>query len=261
MAKISMPNIKIKRKKDMLKHKADDKVKEPIVAGFEIPATRTSTLKQISEVISQVPYLDVVLERNEVIIINIESRDLDKKPYLFSMIYLEKNIIRVLYTVTPGMSPRKRRIDILRYFFTIVSMLSKNYNIKIVDIYQLLEDAIDKISEYVTLDYEEMYSKYDSIKSENERIIIDLTRLRETNRELAKENYELKTKIDSLKLKLEKVSSYTDESLKIKIIEWIKEHSGEINIPEFSKMFGIPETKTEDILNLLIRQGYLESSN
>ena len=43
-------------------------------------------------------------------------------------------------------------------------------------------------------------------------------------------------------------------------MEWIKEHGGEINIPEFSKMYDIPDTKTEQILNNLIKEGYIKST-
>lgn len=245
-------------KKKIKKKKIDDVVKEPTVEGFELPAKRVGTIDEIVNTLSQVSYLQTVVDGNNVVILNIESRDIDKRPYLFSMTFLQPDLIKVLYTITPGMSPRKRRIDILRYFFTILSMIDEYYNIQMADIYQLFEDSIDKISEYVTLDYEEMYAKYDSLKSENERLKRDLARMKETNRELSKENYELKTKIDDLKIKLKKLSKYSDYSLKVRIIEWIKEHNGEINIPEFSRMYGIPDAKTEELLNSLIKEGYIE---
>ncbi len=254
----------IPNKKDIEKRKENSKVKdemkEPIVEGFEIPSNRLSQLKKIHEMLSQISYLQPTIDKNTIAILNVESRSLDKKPYLFSIIYLEPKLIKVLYTVTPGMSPRKRRIDILKYFFTILSMISKEYEIEVADIYQLFEDSIDKISEYVTLDHEEMYAQFDSMKSENERLKYEIANLKETNREVSKENYELKTKIDDLKLKLKKVSQLSDESLKVRIMEWIKEHNGEINIPEFSRMYGIPDPKTEQLLNELIKKGHIESA-
>ncbi|MCD6227792.1 hypothetical protein J7J90_04855 [Candidatus Micrarchaeota archaeon] len=247
-------NKSIKRSKPV-----KDELKEPAVEGFEIPAVRSGSLEEIVSVLSQVSYIQTVIDGKDIVLLNIESRDLDKRPYLFSMIYLQPDKIKVLYTVTVGMSPKKRRIDVLRYFFTILSMISEYYEIKMADIYQLFEDSIDKISEYVTLDYEEMYAKYDSMKSENERLKRDIARLKETNRELSKENYEIKTKVDNLKIKLQRLSKYSDDSLNVRIMEWIKEHDGEINIPEFSRMYGIPDKKTEELLNKLIKQGYIES--
>ncbi|MCC7570051.1 hypothetical protein KO465_01750 [Candidatus Micrarchaeota archaeon] len=241
------------------KKKVKDEVKEPLVEGFEIPGKRLGSSQDILQSLSQVSYIQTIVDKEDYVILNVESRDLTNKPYLFSIIHLKPDTIQVLYTVTPGMSPRKRRVDILRYFFTVLSMVSEYYEIRMAVVYQLFEDSIDKISEYVTLDYEEMYARYDSIKSENERLKSDIAKISETSREISKENYDLKTKIDDLKIKLDRLSKHSDDSLKVRLMEWINEHQGEINVPEVARMYSVPDAKIEELLNELMREGYLKS--
>ncbi len=44
----------------------------------------------------------------------------------------------------------------------------------------------------------------------------------------------------------------------LRIQEWISDHQGAINVVEFAKYNRVPETRVEDLLNRLVRQGYLE---
>jgi DNA-binding IclR family transcriptional regulator len=55
------------------------------------------------------------------------------------------------------------------------------------------------------------------------------------------------------------LESPSDETLKLKIQEWLEVHHNEINISEFAKTYKILESRVEQLLNAMVMQGYLES--
>ncbi|MEM2963140.1 MAG: hypothetical protein QXW70_01655 [Candidatus Anstonellales archaeon] len=199
-----------------------------------------------------------MVEENETIIgINVESRDIHKNPFLFSLTYFHPDKIELLYTYTAGMSPKKRKLDMLKYLLNLLTLLGSNYSIDNRKIYQMLENALSEMEEYVTSDYDKLYSLYDSLKSEVISLQKRVRDLQEANTLLSRENYELKVSKDELANKLAEFQSISDEVLASKIQNWIHEHNSEINITEFSKTYGVPESRVEAVLNRLVLEGYL----
>ncbi len=246
-------------KKKKVVGKEEKQLKESIVDGFEILGRLKGNKKELFEALSKLTFLEIA-ERNEgLITINVESRDIRKKPYLFSVTYFDRDKIKVLYSCVAGMSPKKRRLDILSYFLNLLTLIGDTYSIDDKEIYQLLQDAIKDMSEYVTLDYERMYAEHDSLKNEVETLKQRVNTLRESNDLLSRENYGLKTRLEEYKLKLEKYESTSDEVLAVKLQEWVSEHAGEIDITDFSRVYEIPESRVEEMLNKLVMKGFLES--
>ncbi|MCC7552633.1 hypothetical protein KO317_03120 [Candidatus Micrarchaeota archaeon] len=239
--------------------KEERELKESIVDGFEIRARIKGDKKDLFDELSKLTFLEIA-ERNEgLIVINVESRDIRKKPYLFSVTYFDRDKIKVLYSCVAGMSPKKRRLDILSYFLNVLTLVGDTYVVDEKEIYQLLQNAIKDMSEYVTLDYERMYAEHDSLKNEVQTLKKQTATLRESNELLSRENYGLKTRLEEYKLKLEKYESVSDEVLAVRLQEWISEHSGEIDITEFSRVYEVPESRIEEMLNKLVMKGFLES--
>lgn len=234
-------------------------IKTPRVSGFKIDAKRKKGIEGIFNALSSLTFLELAKEGDDLIAINIESRDIQKNPYLFSIGYFKENKIELLYTYVPGMSPKKRRLDVLRYFLNILSLVEQYYEINNRQIYQLVEAAISDMSEYVTSDYNKLYSEYDNLKTELAALQKKVKSLSETNEALSRENYELKAKNDEYLLRLKELETYSDDVLAAKVQEWIREHRGEINISEFSRVHKVPETRVEQMLNKLVMEGYLEA--
>ncbi|MFA5381531.1 MAG: hypothetical protein WC356_00020 [Candidatus Micrarchaeia archaeon] len=246
------------KKKKVLPAKEEKILKEATVDGFEINGKFKGNKKSFFDSLSQLTFLQIA-ERNEgLVAINVESRDIKKNPYLFSVIYFDKNSIKVLYSCIVGMSPKKRRLDVLSYFLNIITLIGENYLIDIKELYQLLQDAIKNMSEYVTLDYEKMYAEHDFLKNEKENLKKENITLRESNDLLSRENYELKTKIEDLEIKLQKYETISDDVLAVRLQEWISEHLGKIDITEFSRVYEVPESRVELLLNKMIMKGFLE---
>ena len=246
-------------KKKKVVGQEEKNLKESIVDGFEIRGRLKGDKKDLFDELSKLTFLEIAERIEGLVVINVESRDIRKKPYLFSVTYFDRDKIKVLYSCVAGMSPKKRRLDILSYFLNVLTLVGDKYIVDDKEIYQLLQNAIKDMSEYVTLDYERMYAEHDSLKNETETSKKLISTLRESNELLSRENYALKTRLEEYKLKLEKYESTSDEILAVRLQEWISEHAGEIDIVEFSRIYEIPESRIEEMLNKLVMKGFLES--
>jgi transcriptional regulator of NAD metabolism len=96
-----------------------------------------------------------------------------------------------------------------------------------------------------------MNEKYTDIKAKYD----DLVRSSEANTRLL---LEAEQKNEELSKTVERLSGVSDELLMENIYGWIKVHGGSIDIREFSKANNTTPARTEEGLNLLIKEGYIK---
>lgn len=231
----------------------------PQVDGFKLKGKlKKGKLKDLSSTLRSISFLEIAPEKEALNVIYVESRDIDKNPYLFSIVKLRETEVEVMYTIPPEISPRKRKVDVIRYLLNILSLVESEYEVDHKTLYQLIETAIQQLSNSVTMDYTKLFTNYDSLKKEVDDYKRKVDRLTEQAQALTTSNYELKSENDALRLKVHELSSLSENALKAKLQEWIMEHNGSINITEFAKMHNVAEAKVEETLNRLVSEGYLE---
>ncbi len=231
----------------------------PVVDGFKVFAKLKGNLKDVESKLRQVSFIEVVGEKDSVNAVYVESRDIEKNPYLFAFFKFRGDSIEVLYTIPPTMAPKKRRLDMVRYFLNILTTLGQLYAIDPAAVYQILDAALKEINDFVSADYNKLYTMYDHTKKDYDDLLRKIKRLQQENETLGREGYELKTKNDELAYRVKQLEVMSDDNLKEKIQEWLFEHSGEINIGEFAKIYKVSETRVEEILNALVKEGYIIS--
>ncbi len=231
---------------------------KPTVDGFKIKGRAKGSMKEIAELLRTISFLEVAQEKSAVNVVYVESRDINKNPYLFSIVKVREDEVEVLYSIPPTISPRKRRIDVLRYLLNILSVIDNEYDIENKVLYQLLEDAVKELTDSVTMDYSKLYTAYDSLKKEEVDLRKKTERLEDQVEALTNQNYELKSENDEVKVRLGELEKVSDDTLRTKLQEWIIEHNGSINVFEFSKIYKVTETRVEEVLNRLVNEGYLE---
>lgn len=231
----------------------------PQVDGFKIKGKLVKgKLKDLTSTLRSISFLEIAPEKDLLNIIYVESRDIDKNPYLFSIIKIKEDEIEVLYTIPPEIGPKKRRVDVVRYLLNIISLIESYYSVENKTLYQLVEDSIKELAGSVTMDYTKLYTAYDSMKKEAADFKKKIDRLSEQSQALTSQNYELKTQNDELRLRLKQLEGMSEETLKVKLQEWISEHNGSISIPDFSKTNKVAEGRIEEMLNKLVSEGYIE---
>lgn len=232
---------------------------EPSTGGFRIQARRTVPVNELSKHFAELSFLQLSVEKDALIALSVESRDLKKDPALFSVAYFRPASIEVLYTCLPAMSPKKRRLDVLRHFLNLLTLSEDCYDVSVRQLYQLLEKSASDMNEYVTADYDRLFALYDNMKTEIGALQKKSAELSAANSNLSKENYELKNRNDELVLKIKSLETLSDSVLALKIQDWLSEHKGEINVSDFSKVYNVPESRVEQMLNKMVTEGYLET--
>ncbi|MBU0532372.1 hypothetical protein KKB44_02660 [Candidatus Micrarchaeota archaeon] len=231
----------------------------PQVDGFKLKGTlKKGKLKDLTSVLRSISFLEIAPEKDLLNVIYVESRDINKNPYLFSIVKIKEDEVEVIYTIPAEISPRKRRMDVIRYLFNVFSLIANSYEVENKVLYQLVENSIKDISDSVTMDYNKLYTSYDSLKKEVGDYRKKLGRLTEQLQALSTQNFDLKAQNDELQLRIKELESLSEDTLKTKIQEWVIEHNGSINVSEFSRLYKVAETRVEEILNRLVSEGYLE---
>jgi len=239
--------------------KATDVAIEPIGASFKFNAKRKVTKEQILKLMERIPDAEIVDMKDSVAIIKIDSRDIDGAPYLFSILYLNPDSIEMMYTVTPEISMRKRQLELLRYTTNILALLKDAYDVDLGSYMQVLDIFLEEIREFATSDYEKIYTKYDALLAKEEELLKQIEKYKESNEKISKDLIELREERDELKLRISELEKFSDDALMLKVQEWVREHGNEINIGEFCKTYKVSESRVEQILNKMVREGYLET--
>ncbi len=237
-------------------------ISAPQVKGLRIPARRTGSSASLLQSLSSLSFLRLVQDSAEpdtILALNVESRDIQKNPYLFSITYFRPQSIDVMYTLLPGTSPKTRRLDMLKYALNLLTLTVNEYALSMPYLYQLLESAMADLHEYVAADYDKLFSTYDALSSQSAALNKKVKELTDANEALAKDNYDLKGRLDELVLRVQSVERYSDSVLAVKIQEWLSEHNGEINLTEFCSVHAVSEARVEQVLNSLVSEGYLEN--
>jgi regulator of replication initiation timing len=231
----------------------------PQVDGFKLKGRMLKGKpKDLANVLRSISFLEVAPEKDLLNVLYIESRDIDKNPYLFSIMKIKEDEIEVIYTIPPEIGPKKRRVDVIRYLLNIISLIESYYEVDNKTVYQLIENAIRELAGSVTMEYTKLYTAYDSMKKEVDDYKKKVERLSEQVQALTSQNYEFKGQNDELRLRVSSLEGLSDEALKAKLQEWVAEHSNSINISEFTKIYKISDARVEEMLNRLVSDGYLE---
>jgi hypothetical protein len=229
----------------------------PQVDGFKVIAKLTGNFSDVASALRSISFLQVAPEKSSVNVAYIESRDINKNPYLFSIVKFRESEIEVSYSIPSEIGPRKRKLDMLSHFLNLLTLVEKNYSIDNRSILQLVESTVKEISGSVTMEYNKLYTSYDSAKKDLEDYKLKIENLSEQNQLLSSQNYELRSVNDELTLRVKQLESLPEDSLKSKLQQWILEHNGTINVSEFSRIYKVPEMRVEEVLNKLLSEGYL----
>ena len=237
---------------------AEEKVESPRVDGFKLFAKRIKQPDEIIDLLATLSFVELAKEADYLAVLNVESRDIHRNPYLFSTIYLKPDLIEVVYTIIPGMSPRKRKIDVYRHLLNVLTLLQDAYEVDTKYLYQMLQSALKEITEFASSDYNEIFAKYDALQHDYLDLKKRAEQLEASNSKISKELIELRSKNDELLLRVKQLEAYSDEALMARIQDWLDVHRNEINITEFAKQYGVLESRVEEVLNKMVIQGYLE---
>ena len=199
----------------------------PEIRSFKFKAKVLSTMDILYSRLSTLQVFNVAESAdNSIILSKVDSRDIQKRPFLFFVVKFAADNVVVYYSISRDSSEKLRKLYVLKNVTSIMSLITDIYQIDANEFFQYLR-----------------------------RLNIDLSN---SNKALTAAATKLTAENEELKAKLKVLENYSDDSLMIMIQEWLETHDNTIDIEAFGKTYKVLTSKIEDILNKMVAMGYLE---
>ncbi|MDE1851222.1 MAG: hypothetical protein KGH69_00850 [Candidatus Micrarchaeota archaeon] len=224
--------------------------------GFE--GKVIGTMEGIRGKVAQIPFYTARNEGDGLVIAKVESRNIQKMPYLFHMIVIKDNSVKLVYSTPQDSSVNMRRAHVLKNLASILSMISTDYQINQAEFFQYIDSVMDSVLGGLSQNYTQLYNKYDSLLVEYRELKRLNLELSASNRNLSIQTAQLSEEEKTMKEQLDSLQKYSDEALMALVEEWLEVHGNAIDLDEFSKTYSISIPRVEQILNKMVSMGYIE---
>jgi hypothetical protein len=230
----------------------------PKIEELTFSGTLNADFEALRKKVSQVPFYTTKMDGGTLVLARVESRGINKKPYLFYMIKICGNAISVVYSIPHDMSDRMRRAYVIKDLISVLSLIVGMFKVDEEAFYQYVDSVVNDLLSGLSDNYSVLFNKYDALLSEYRELKRRDLELSASNRNLAVQTTQLSEDNKKLKEQLDALQKYSDSSLMAMIEDWIEVHSDTIDINEFARTYGIVPPRIEQLLDRMVSQGYLE---
>ena len=231
---------------------------EPKTEEIEIKAKLLGGFDDIRKRLSGIETLEIEKGDSVLRIARVESRDIQKRPFLFVLLELGSDRITISYTMAVDSSPKLRRMVALKEALSVLSLITDLYSTDAEEMFQCLDSAIDELTGSLSQSYSSLFNNYDAIFNEYRELRKINVELTAANKNLSVQASQLSVENKSLSIRVKELEVYSDESLMVMAEEWLGAHNSEIDVGEFGKVYRISPTRVEGILNKMVSLGYIE---
>ncbi len=236
---------------------AEEAITIPKVEEISFSGSLDGTLEQAMAKVSQIPFYSAKIEGGRLMLARVESRNINKKPYLFYMISIAKDSVAVTYSIPPDVSDRMRRALVIKDLISVLSILADSYRISESRFYQYVDSVMDDLLKGLSENYTSLFNKYDAQLTEYRELKRLNLELSASNRNLTVQSSQLNEENKMLKVELDALQKYSDPTLMAMISDWIEVHNSTIDVGEFAKTYNLVQPRVEQILDKMVSQGYL----
>ena len=233
----------------------DSSTIEPKTDAIEVKAKLVGSIDDIMSRLSSLELFAVKQTDNGVSLLRVESRDIQKKPFIFMLMNLGTESTRVDYTIAPDTSPKLRRLAVIKTMLSTLSMITDLYSVDDKELFQHTDSAIDDMLGSLSQSYSTLFNSYDSLFSEFRELKRLNIELSASNKNLAVQASQLSEQNKSLQERLKVLETYSEDALMSMIEDWIESHDNTIDINEFANTYKTVPSRAEQILNKMVVDG------
>jgi hypothetical protein len=231
---------------------------EPAIKEIRLKGSLTGSFDMIAKRLSALQMFSLKTNPDSLVLVRVESRNIQKQPFLFFIITIEKNDVVIDYSIGLDSSEKIRKLFVMKNIIAVLSLITDLYQADNTELFQNLDSSIDDVLNSISQQYSSLFNNYDSLFNkyrEIKRLNIELTN---ANKNLAAQASILSQKNTEQGDALKQLETYSDESLMAMIEEWLDSHDGAIDINEFSGNYKLTPPRVEQILNKMVSLGYIE---
>ena len=236
----------------------EEAVPVPKVEEITFPAKLLGSLDNMKKVIADIPFYSAKLQGGALSIARVESRNIHKRPYLFYIVTMSEDQLKVVYSIPQDTSESMRRAFVIKNVASILSLVGSMYQVDESKFLQYVDSVIDNVLNGLSQSYSTLFNKYDALLSEYREIKRLNVELASANRNLTVQSTQLDKENKGLKDQLKQLQTYSDETLIAMIEDWIEVHNNTIDINEFAQNYKLTAPRVEQVLDKMVSMGYVE---
>lgn len=228
------------------------------IAEVGIQVSRSSSADSVKKALSSLAFITELKEQGDAVVASVvETRDIHKNPHLYYEISFGKSGIGVKYSITPEVNAKQRRVDVCKNLLAMLAVSGHAYGMEFGSLYTMIQKALEEASANVTQPYQQLKNKHETLHRDNAALSERFKKLKEAYDELNNSFLELEKRSDILADRVRQLEGMTDVELKEELQKWIFEHDGSIKYSDFAKTFNIPQSRVEEGINALLKEGYI----
>ncbi len=224
---------------------------------FSIICPKKANLDNVYGLLANVEEVEVRRVKDRVVLSLVERTNIRGELERVILMEFFESSISITYSIEENEPPSFRRWEVIKKVLPIIEIVAEEYALTVSSIFPILDKIVGEINLDLSKTQKDYYVELDRLRRELSETRKKIMRCKSDNERLSKKIFELNSKIADLKGKLAKYESMSEELLKTKIMEWLREHHGEINIPVFSKVYKVKESYVEEVLDKLIKEGHI----
>ncbi|MDE1833050.1 MAG: cell division protein ZapB [Candidatus Micrarchaeota archaeon] len=231
---------------------------EPKTDEITLKGSLSGSFEQIQARLSPLQLFTTDITPDGLTVLRVESRDIQKRPFLFIIITLGRDKASIRYTIGLDSSPKMRRLYVLKTLLSVLSLVTDLYHVDDTEIFQHLDSSIDEVLGSVSQSYSTLFNNYDSLFNEFRELKRRNIELASSNKNLTVQASQLSDENQELKTRLKSLETYSDEALMVMIEDWIESHDNTIDVNGFANNYKIVPTRVEEMLNKMVSLNYIE---
>ncbi len=197
---------------------------------------------------------DIVLEK-------MSGEELSGKALLDYRIILKNKTIECVYSIGPKETKRKRLLKLFPIFLNMVLLIEDDYEVKISTLFKPVSTFLMEVGQLVDKDAVDLAATLEEVETKQSDLAKKYAELVRSSEENARLLLECERRRDELEERVKVLERLSDDTLKEELYKCIKLHEGTIELSEFCESYGIPMTRAEEGLELLVREGYIKRRN
>jgi len=231
---------------------------EPDVYTISIKVSKKADINKVYEELSSLTGFKIYKAANAVYLSLVEKEDIEKRPIKFIILEFKSDEININFTVSEDESSSIRKLEVLSKSFPIIEAAISSYDISVKPLISIIDSALSEMLMKFTREMKDVLIENDRLRDKIKELQTKVKRYDDQVKELTAQLYQLNSENAELRLRLGKYEKPSQEALEDMIVEWIKEHGGEIDLAEFSRVNKVPVPRIEETLNILVQKGYIK---
>ncbi|MEM2908651.1 MAG: hypothetical protein QW590_01170 [Candidatus Bilamarchaeaceae archaeon] len=223
-----------------------------------IKAVQKKNMSPLATLMGNLGFTKISYLKDTLTIERVTGYDLNRNPELDYRIVFSPQEIVLEYEVPKNKNKKARLLSVLPIFLNVLQLVEDYYDIKPSAIYFEVNTALTEALKLVGKDVVDLSTELSELQAKYRSLSAKYNDLLRSSEENARILLEYERKKDELNRKVERLTRYSDDALKEMVYEWIKLHGGKINLLEFSKIHRVPIPRLEEILNMLVTEGYIK---